>query len=426
MPADRHTHSRTLSAVRELLSGRLGALVEREYRLLFSATVITSLGDAVSTVALAFAVLDVGGATDLGIVFAVRQGANAAVLLLGGVLSDRLPRNRVLVGASLLQGAAQAATAAAVLSGRASLAAFVVLSVLFGLGEGLVVPAEVGLVPQTVSEGRLQQANALQGLSRSGVRVLGPAIGGVLVVAASPGWALALDSASFFACAFLLGMIRLPPRADLLPQRFLHELREGWREFTSRTWLWSTVVLFGISNLFFAFWNVLGPVMAKHRLGGAGAWAAILSAGGVGSIVGGLWAIRHHPPRPLVACILWPLLWLLQVAALALGAPTWVIAAGSFAGGLGVAVHLTLWFTVFQREIPERAQSRVSSYDALGSFVLNPLGSAIAGPVAVAMGSANALWVAVAAILATNLSMLTIPAVWAIRRREPEQVPAAA
>jgi len=92
--------------VHGLLSGRLGALVEREYRLLFSATVVTSLGDAIAQIALAFAILDVGSATDLGIVFAVRQGANAAVLLLGGVLSDRLPRNRVMVGASLLQGTA--------------------------------------------------------------------------------------------------------------------------------------------------------------------------------------------------------------------------------------------------------------------------------------------------------------------------------
>jgi MFS family permease len=93
--------------VREVVSGRLGALVEREYRLLFSATVVTSLGDAIASIALAFAVLAAGSATDLGIVFAARQGANAAVLLFGGVLSDRLPRSRMLVGASLVQGVAQ-------------------------------------------------------------------------------------------------------------------------------------------------------------------------------------------------------------------------------------------------------------------------------------------------------------------------------
>ncbi|MGH2968461.1 MAG: MFS transporter [Solirubrobacteraceae bacterium] len=411
--------------MRGIVVDRLGALVEREYRLLFSATLITSLGDAIATIALVFAVLDVGSATDLGIVLAVRQVASAAMLLLGGVLSDRMARNRVLVGASLLQGVAQAAMAASVLSGRASLASFAALGVLWGLGDGLVVPAETGLVPQTVSSARLQQANALQGLSRSGVRVLGPAIGGVLVVTLGSGWALAVDSLSFFACAALLGRIRIAPRPDSIRERFVSELRDGWREFRSRAWLWSTVLVFGVGNMFFVFWQVLGPAIAEQRLGGAGAWATILAAGGIGAILGGLWALRHNPGRPLVACILWPLCFVPQLAALATGAPTWLVATASLASGFGIAIHVALWFTVFQREVPERARSRVASYDALGSFVLSPVGAAIAGPVAIALGNAGALWLAAAVILACNLTMLMIPAVWTIRRPEPRAVAAA-
>ncbi|MEA2134118.1 MAG: hypothetical protein QOC68_2027 [Solirubrobacteraceae bacterium] len=258
--------------VRGRLVGGLGALVEREYRLLFAATLVTSLGDAVALIALAFAVLDVSTATGLGVVLAVRQLASAAVLLLGGVVSDRMPRNRVLVGASIVQGLAQAATAVTVLTDSASLPLFAAFALLWGLGDGLVVPAETGLIPQTVSAARLQQANALQGLSRSATRVLGPAIGGVLVVALSSGWALAVDSLSFFACAGLLARIRIAPRGSGERERFLAELREGWREFRLRTWLWSTVLVFGIGNVFFMFWQVLGPVIAKQRLGGAGAW----------------------------------------------------------------------------------------------------------------------------------------------------------
>jgi hypothetical protein len=144
--------------------------------------------------------------------------------------------------------------------------------------------------------------------------------------------------------------------------------------------------------------------------------ATILTVGGIGSVVGGLWAIRHRPRRPLVASILWPLLYVPQLIALAVGAPTWVVAAASFAAGLAISIHLTLWFTVFQREVPERAQSRVSSYDALGSFVLTPLGAAIAGPVAAVLGSSNALYLAAAAIVTCNTVMLLIPAVWTIRR----------
>jgi MFS family permease len=401
--------------LRRRFAGRLGALVEREYRLLFAATLVTSLGDAVALIALAFAVLDVASATGLGLVLAVRQIASAGVLVFGGVVSDRMPRNRVLVGASLLQGLAQAATAVTVLSGSASLPLFAAFAVLWGLGDGLVVPAETGLIPQTVSAARLQQANALQGLSRSGTRVLGPAIGGVLVVALSPGWALAVDSLSFFACAALLARIRIAPRAQGERERFFAELHDGWREFRSRTWLWSTVAVFGIGNGFYMFWQVLGPAIAEDRLGGAGAWAAILTAGGVGALLGGLYALRHRPSRALVACILWPLLFVPALAALATDAPTWLIATASLAGGFGISVHVALWFTIFQREVPEHAQSRVSSFDALGSFVLSPLGAAIAGPVAVVLGTEDALWLAAGAIVACNIAMLLMPAVWSIR-----------
>src|SRR3954454_12836792 len=399
------------------LGDGLGALRERNYRLLFGATLTTSLGDAVGAIALAFAVLEIAGATSLGLVLAGRLAASAGVLLFGGVLSDRTRRNRVLAGASLVQAVAQGATAAAVLTGAATVPLLFALSVLWGLGNGLVVPAETGLVPQTVSPERLQPANALQGLSRSGVRVVGPALGGVLVVALNPGWALALDSASFLLCAVLLARMRIGRPDATRRDRFLAELRAGWREFTARTWLWSTVLIFGLGNVFFTFLQVLGPAVAQDRLGGAGAWAAIVTTGGVGALAGGVVALRQRPRRPLVACILWPLTIMPEFAALAAGAPTWIIALGAFAGGFGLANHVALWFTVFQREVPEHAQSRVSSYDAFGSFVLNPLGAAIAGPLAVALGTSEALWLAAAAILVSNLSMLLIPAVWKVQAR---------
>ena len=190
------------------LRDRLGALQERDFRLLFTATTITTLGDAVAGIALAFAVLDLThSATDLGIVIAVRQAVNTGTVLLGGVVGDRLPRSLVLVLASLVQGVAQTATAGFILSGSATIAWLVGLQALYGAGSGFVLPSEVGLIPQTVSGERLQQANALQGLTRNVVFVLGPALGGVLVVAGSPGVALAIDAASFFVAAVVLWRI---------------------------------------------------------------------------------------------------------------------------------------------------------------------------------------------------------------------------
>jgi MFS family permease len=401
------------------LHAQLSPLAERPYRLLFSATTISTLGDSVANIALAFAVLDLTEEPKpiyLGIIFAGRQAANAALVLFGGVLSDRLPRNRILVAAAIGQGAAQAATAAVVLSGHATLGLLIALQIVYGAADGFVIPAETGLIPQTVSPVHLQEANALRGMMRNLIFVVGPAIGGAIVVAGSPGVALAIDAGSFVAAALLLARIRVPIRIAVEQSRFLHELREGWREFTSRTWLWSTVVIFGLGNFFFMFWPVLGPTYAKEDLGGAGHWAVILAVNGIGAVLGGVFALRYRPRLPLVACVIWPTLFCGQLVALALGASTWVLAAASFFAGAAIAIHVALWFTIFQREVPEHAQSRVSSYDTLGSFVLTPLGFVAAGFVGGAIGLPSAAWLAVGAILVLGSIMLLIPSVWRVGR----------
>lgn len=408
------------------LRERLGALRERNFRLLFAATSITTLGDRLAGIALAFAVLDIGSATALGLVFAARQASEALVVVFGGVLSDRLPRNLVLVGASLVQGSAQAATAACVLGELGGIPALVALQAAYGVGAGLVIPAEIGLVPQTVSDERLQQANALQGLTRNLVAVLGPAIGGIIVVAASPGIALAADALTFLVCAVLLSRMRIGARAATESHGFLSELREGWNEFASRTWLWASVVFFGIGNFVFAGWIVLGPVIAKEELGGAGPWAVILSSFGVGAVLGSLIAIRIRPRRPLVACVIAAVPLSLQTLTLALATPAWVVATAAFFAGIGLSIHLTLWFTVFQREVPERVQSRVASYDTLGSFVLIPVGVAIVGPVADAIGVTTTLWAALLVMWTSWAAILALPSVWAIRQAPSEPMPAPA
>jgi len=400
------------------LRERLGALKERPFRLLFAATTVSTLGDAVAGIALAFAVLSVthDSATKLGLVLAARTVANTALVLVGGVVSDRLPRNLVLVGSSFVQAGAQAATAALVFSGHATVGLLMGLQALYGAGDGFVVPAFVGLLPQTVSPERLQEGNALQGLSRNVVWVVGPALGGILVVAGSPGIALAVDAASFVAAALLLLEIRVEP-AERTGTSFLHELREGWREFTSQTWLWATVALFGVGNFMWSgCWLVLGPAIAKHHLGGAGAWGIVLAAFGIGSVLGGVLALRITPSRPLVVAVVAPLPLSIQLIALAFPAPTWLLAAIAVACGGGLAVHLALWFTVFQQNVPARAQSRVSSYDALGSFVLIPLSLAVVGPVAAALGFRTTLLGAAAVDAVCLAVMLLIPSVWAIRR----------
>src|SRR4029077_11844948 len=183
---------------------------------------------------------------------------------------------------------------AVVLSDQATIGLLVGLQIVYGAADSFVIPAETGLVPQTVSDERLQEANALRGMMRNLIFVAGAAVGGVIVVAGSPGIALAIDAASFLGAALLLARIRVPERETPVEHaHFFHELREGWREFTSRTWLWSTVVVFGIGNVFFMFWPVLGPIVAREHLDGARSWAIILAVNGIGAVVGGLFSLRY-------------------------------------------------------------------------------------------------------------------------------------
>jgi MFS family permease len=398
-------------------AGRLGALAERNFRLLFSSTTTSALGDGVATVALAFAVLHVSdSAVALGGVIAARQAAQAAVTLAAGVVADRLPRHVLLISVAAVQGSAQAATGALVLAGHAPVWSLVCLQVVYGLADGFVIPTSQGLIPATISRGRLQQANALLGLSRNTTSVVGPAVGGVLVAVGSPGAALLVDAASFACAAALLARLRLPARAEVVePKSFLADLREGWGEFRRQTWLWTTIVFFGIGNFAFSAYFVLGPVVAKRELGGAPAWAALMTAFGVGSVLGGIGALRFRPRRPLLAsCVAaWPLV--LQPVGIALVLPVPALAGIAAFAGIGLGVHLPLWFTVFQQQVPEESLSRVSSYDAFGSFVLGPLGAALAGPLAAAVGVRETLLGAAAVMAVTELIVFVQPSVWAIR-----------
>src|SRR5437667_970504 len=296
------------------LGAAVGALAERNFRLLFASSTISGLGDGISVVALVFAVLQVSdSAVALGLVIAARQVADAAIVLAAGVWADRLPRHLVLVAVAVVQGAAQATTATLVITSVATIPMLIALQAVYGLAEGFVLPASTGLTPATVSPVRLQEANALLGLSRNGTRIVGPAVGGALVALGNPGIALLVDAVSFALAALLLLPLRLPPRAAVVDASpFFAALREGCGPFRRQTWIWTTIVFFGIGNFAFSGYFVLGPIVSKRDLGGAPAWAALTTAFSIGALVGSLIAIRVRPRKPLAASCMSAWVFLLQ------------------------------------------------------------------------------------------------------------------
>jgi len=405
---------------------RLGALAERDFRLVFSSTTISAIGDGVAYIALAFAILHIShnSPTAVGIVLACRQAAAAIVTLAAGVIADRLPRHLVLVAVASVQAAVQGLVGFLIVGGHATVTLLAVLAAVYGLADGFVIPAQNGLIPAVVSTVRLQQANALIGLSRSILGFGAPALGGILVSLGSPGSAILVDAASFAVAAVLLARVRVAPRADVVePEPFLRELRDGWSEFRRQRWIFNTIVFFGIGNFAGQAWGVLAPLVVKEHYGGATHFGFVGSAFGIGLVVGGLVTLRWHPSRPLLVSCLCAAPFGLGTWMLAFLVPFPVLLAGQVIAGTGLAIHLALWFTVFQQQVPEESRSRVSSYDALGSFVLIPLGTAVVGPLAGQFGVRTTLLAAGTVVQVMNLLVLAQRDVWRITSK-PAAAPA--
>jgi MFS family permease len=291
------------------------------------------------------------------------------------------------------------------------------LQMVFGVVSAFTRPASTGLIAQAVSHAHLQEANALLDLSRSTLRVVGPALGGLIVVTANPGWALAGDAATFFVTAALEAQLRL--RETERPQRthMLHELREGWGEFRARTWLWTMVVSFGLFQLtLFPALLVLGPAVAKAHLGGAAPWGLVLAFQGAGSIVGGLAALRLQPRRPLVAATLLCVPTALLLALVGAVAPVAVLCAAGFLASVGLTSGDIIWFTTFQLQVPDHLMSRLSSFDWFGSVVLNPIGYALVGPLADRVGIATTLYLAAALNALVSVTVSLTPAIRGLER----------
>jgi MFS family permease len=409
-------------------SAAAAPLREREFRLLFAGRTVSLLGNAIAPVALAFAVLDLTGSkTDLGLILACRELPLVVFLLAGGIWADRLPRNRVMVGANLVSGASQAAVAALLIAGEAEIWHLAALAALNGGASAFYFPASAGVIPQTVPQPLLQQANALLGLTVNATQIGGAALGGLLVAVFGPGPAIAVDAATYFVAAAILAGMRLDAGAREQARSFFAELATGWREFRSRTWLWAIVLQFSLLlGVVIGSFSVLGPVVADDELGGSSAWGLILTAQALGLLAGGLLGLRWRPRRMLLVATLA----MLPVSAtlVALGFPLSLpaIAGAAFVAGFCLEIFVLLWNTTMQQEIPADKLSRVYSYDALGSFLLVPIGLAAAGPIAELVGSRATLWGAAATAVAVTLPVLLVRDVRVLERSTPSPSPASA
>ncbi|MET8701526.1 MFS transporter [Kitasatospora sp. NPDC004723] len=400
------------------LPNSLSTLRERPYRLLWTARSISAVGNALMPVTVVFAVLRSGGSTlDVGTVLTCQAVGQVVMLPVGGVWADRLSRKLVLMVADAVQAVCYGLLAVMVFLHQAAVWQFAVTYTVAGMAFAFFTPASRAVVPEIVGAGQLQPANALLGLTDSTTKVLGPALAALLLAVATPGAAILVNSLSFLLSFALLARMDLRrPVQRSERQRFLADLRDGWSAVAQRRWYLANLLCWGVWNFAIAFFFVLGPVVMERGHGGATAWSVIVATGAVGSIVGGLAALRYRPRRPLVTANAAALLGILPLALLAPPAPLFAIALGVAVAFAMTALIGEVLTTTQQQLFPEEIQARVSALDWMISLIAMPAGYAAAAPAAEFLGMRTTL-LAAAALIGTPCVLLNLlPGVRSVQR----------
>ena len=407
------------------LPARLDVLRLRNFRNLFIGEAVSLLGDGLFPVALTFGVLDLHhSGTDVGIVLAAFSLPMVLFTLVGGVWSDRLRREWVMIVSDLVRFATMALIAALLLGGRAEVWSLALLGFVYGCGDAFFFPAYTALIQQIVPYDRLQEANALRGVADGFGWFVGPSLSGILVALIGAGGTLGIDAFTFLVSAGFLLTLRVPAllRAAA-PASFLTELRAGWHEVASRTWLW-VMMLRAMLVLFvtIAPLQVLGPLAltAQHPDPGAKAlWGLMVGLFSLGMLVGGLIALYYRPRHPIVVCALCGTTASVPMIALALQLSPGDLVVIWFARGIAIGVFSAIWDATLQLRIAPEAMARVSSWDWMTAGGLWPLGLVLAGPVAQLMGVTDALWLSAVLGLVCSLWVLPVRDVW--RLQSPPQ-----
>jgi MFS family permease len=421
---------------REWLRRRAGVLAVRDFRRFYTGYATSLLGSSMSTVAIAWAVLDSGAnATGLGYVFAAAVVPQVLLMAIAGAIADRLGRRRVMLTADALRCAAQASLAAAVFAGRPALWVFVLLAGLVGTGEAFFTPAMDALTVEVTPRDQLGNANALYGLATSATRIAGPLLGGLLIALTGPGVVVAADAASYAVSVLALSLLTMsggtagpapagrPASGRPARQALWRDMAEGWADFRSRTWLWATTVQFAFFNLItWAPWMLLGPVMGRAYLGGAAVWGAIMGVQGAGAIAAGLLSLGRRPRRPIVVATIGTFCYALPDVPMALRASAVWVAAAAFCCGAGSAVFSTFYGTALQQQVPPELLARVSALSIFPAYGIGVIGYAIDGPLAAAFGPAAIFGVGAVYGLLSSAAVLTLRSIrqvtWADSRQD--------
>jgi MFS family permease len=373
----------------------LDSLRYRAFAFLWSGQAVSRFGDSLYRVALQWWVFEVIGSPEaMGTIQALAFAPMLIFVLIGGVMVDRLPRLRVMLGADILSGLVILAVAALAFTGQLQLWHLFVASVLFGFVESFFYPAYNAVVPDLVPETARPSANSLTRLGHDITGVAGPAVGAWIVQVGGTAMGFALNGLSFILASLMIVPVLLtggePVRTRPARTSAMRDLGDGVKEVMASPWLWITIAVFGLINITAGSpASVAMPFLVGDYLnadvGVLGLFHSMFAAGSILAALG-LGRLKRIRRRGLLA---YGATLLNGVVTLMYGLvpsiPVLVIA--SLLRGLSVSVFGLIWINTLQEMVPREKLGRVTSIDALGSFVLLPIGLALVGWATAAFGA---------------------------------------
>ncbi|MFE6359197.1 MFS transporter [Streptomyces sp. NPDC057806] len=395
---------------RSKVSGEVRPVWSRDFALFFAARAVARLGDTMLPVALAAGLLQHGyGAGAVGLAMAATAAAFAGFVVFGGVIADRFSTRELMIGADLVRLGTQALAAVLFFSGHVVLWEICAIGFVNGVASAVFQPGVASTTPRLATD--VQGANGAIRIAESAAHLAGPALAGLLVGLASPGGVFAAHAVTYAVSALCLLLLRLPPLASggaPVPSTFRADLVEGWREFRARTWLWAVIAVWCLYMLM--VWGPTLPLVATEVVQehGAGAYGLINSALGAGTVIGGLLALRLRPRRMLRAGAISLFAFVGFPATVGLGLDVPAMAAGAAVAGAGMSFWSVMWATTVQTQVPSDVLNRIHAYDVAGSLAMMPVGQALAGPSASALGAGNVLLVAGAMSLVVAAILLAV------------------
>ncbi|MEV3858831.1 MFS transporter [Streptomyces sp. NPDC050095] len=401
-------------------------LWDRRFTLYFTARAVSLIGDAMMPVAAALAVGALYGVSGVGLVLGVWTGTFVLLVLFGGVFADRFGARRMMVGADLVRVLTQGVLAAAFFAGPPPFWLLVTMAAVAGAAVAMFLPGVNGMVPLVTDEP--QRANATLKVADALAHLLGPVLAGVLIALTNAGTVYTIDAGTFALSALCLALIRLAPSSRAVeansPARtgssLRRDLRQGWQEFRARTWMWAVILIWMVYGvLVFGPLVPLSSTLIGDRLG-PNAYGLAVSFLGVGTVLGGLLALRLRPVRPLAAGALAMALFTLLPLCVALDAGLPALLAGHALGGGAMAFWSVMWATSVQTHTPPAVLNRVTAYEQAGSVSGIALGQILAGPATALAPPGRLLLVSAGACVAGCAALFVIPAIRTLRRAAPQ------